>query len=138
VTLPRGLEARFRYGRLELGPASPRTLAPGSELAVPGPGRYLLPSVQGGSVEIRANDAAAIPWPLVLRGRRPGDRFRPDGGRGSKKLKGWLIDRKVPREERDTLLVLAAGPRVVAVPSLGAVAAGFGPSGAGLSVTIAG
>jgi tRNA(Ile)-lysidine synthase len=135
VSLPGGLEARCRYGTLELGPAAPRAgQQPAPELAVPGPGRY---AVAGrGSVEIRARDAAAIPWPLALRGRRPGDRFRPDGGRGSKKLKGWLIDRKVPREERDALLVLAAGDAIVAVPSLGVVAVGFGPSGAGLSVSI--
>jgi tRNA(Ile)-lysidine synthase len=87
-------------------------------------------------VEIRARHADAVPWPLALRGRRPGDRFRPDGGRGSKKLKEWLIDRKVPREERDDLVVLAAGGSIVAVPALGAVAAGFGPSGAGLFVSL--
>jgi tRNA(Ile)-lysidine synthase len=135
VNLPGGLEARSRYGKLELGPAAPRAgRQPAPEVAVPGPGRYAL--ADRGSVEIRARDAAAIPWPLALRGRRPGDRFRPDGGRGSKKLKGWLIDRKVPREERDALLVLAAGDAIMAVPALGVVAAGFGPSGAGLSVSI--
>jgi tRNA(Ile)-lysidine synthase len=87
-------------------------------------------------VEVAAADAAAIPWPLALRTRRPGDRFRPDGGRGTKKLKGWLIDRKVPREDRDGLLVLASGDRILAVPELGAVADGLGPRGAGLTVRV--
>jgi tRNA(Ile)-lysidine synthase len=87
-------------------------------------------------VHISARDPRGIPWPLSLRTRRAGDRFRPEGGRGAKKLKGWLIDRKVPREERDGLLVLAAGRDVLALPDLGVFARGMGPSGAGLSVSI--
>jgi tRNA(Ile)-lysidine synthase len=42
----------------------------------------------------------------------------------------------VPREEREALVVLAAGARVLAVPELGAVADGLGPSGADLSVRV--
>jgi tRNA(Ile)-lysidine synthase len=69
---------------------------------------------------------AAAAWPLLLRTRKPGDRFRPAGGRGSKKLKAWLIDRKVPRPDRDRLLLLAdAAGRVLWIPELGAVAAGL-------------
>ena len=33
---------------------------------------------------------------LVIRGRKSGDRFRPYGANGSKKLKDWMIDRKIP------------------------------------------
>jgi tRNA(Ile)-lysidine synthase len=62
-----------------------------------------------------------VDWPLRLGPRRPGDRFRPEGGRGAKKLKAWLIDRKVPREKRDALLVLAdRSGRVLWLPELGA------------------
>jgi tRNA(Ile)-lysidine synthase len=104
---------------------------------VPAPGRYPVPE-RGLAVEVAARSAEALPWPLALRTRRPGDRFRPDGGRGSKKLKSWLIDRKVPREARDALLVLADGASVLAVPELAAVAAGLGPSGAGLTVRVMG
>jgi tRNA(Ile)-lysidine synthase len=106
------------------------------EVTVPGPGRYPVPS--RGVVEIAARDAGAVPWPVALRTRRPGDRFRPEGGRGSKKLKSWLIDRKVPREARDALLVLAAGANVLAIPELAAVAEGLGPGGAGLTVRLDG
>jgi tRNA(Ile)-lysidine synthase len=133
AALPGGLEARCRYGRLEIGPAAAAS-APAGEVPVPGPGRYAFPP--RGYVEVDARDAGAVPWPATLRTRRPGDRFRPDGGRGTKKLKSWLIDRKVPREARDGLLVLAAGSTVLAVPELAAVAEGLGPRGAGLYVRV--
>jgi tRNA(Ile)-lysidine synthase len=85
---------------------------------------------------VSAADEARIPWPVELRTRRPGDRFRPEGGPGTKKLKSWLIDRKVPVERRDALLVLAAGARVLAVPALAAIEEGLGPRGAGLAVRV--
>jgi tRNA(Ile)-lysidine synthase len=133
ATLPGGLEARCRYGRLGIGAPSPAA-TPLEEVAVPGPGQY---EVARGVVEVTARDAAAVPWPAALRTRRPGDRFRPEGGRGTKKLKSWLIDRKVPREDRDALLVLARGATVLALPELAVVAEGLGPGGAGLSVRMA-
>lgn len=56
-------------------------------------------------------DAAAVDAAggLVLRSRRPGDRYRPLGCPGGRKLQDILVDRKVPREERDRLPVLTAG-----------------------------
>jgi tRNA(Ile)-lysidine synthase len=135
AALPGGLEARCRYGRLDVALPAPR--APRfADVRVPAPGRYDVPT--RGVVEVTARDAGAVPWPLALRTRRPGDRFRPEGGRGTKKLKAWLIDRKVPREDRDALLVVATGDRVLAVPELSAVAEGLGPSGAGLTVRLDG
>jgi tRNA(Ile)-lysidine synthase len=134
VALPGGLEVRCRYGALRIGPALETARVSATAVEVPAPGRYVVPS--WGAVEISARDPAGVSWPLLLRTRRPGDRFRPDRGRGAKKLKGWLIDRKVPREERDGLLVLAAGSDVLALPELGVLAAGVGPSGAGLVVRV--
>lgn len=132
--LPGGLEALSRYGRLEVRSAPTPPVALPREVAVPAPGRYPVPA--RGAVEVAARDPLRVPWPLSLRTRRAGDRFRPEGGPGAKTLKRWLIDRKVPREQRDGLLVLAAGSEVVALPELGVFAEGIGPSGAGLSVTI--
>lgn len=48
---------------------------------------------------------AALQGPLRLRHRLPGDRIHLK--KGTKKWKDWLIDRKVPRDERDEWILLA-------------------------------
>jgi tRNA(Ile)-lysidine synthase len=51
---------------------------------------------------------------LFVRNRRPGDRFRPFGMAGSRKLQDYLVDRKVPRSERDRVpLVVDGDDRIV-------------------------
>jgi tRNA(Ile)-lysidine synthetase-like protein len=76
---------------------------------------------------------ADVAWPLAARVRQAGDRFRPAGGRGSKTLKAWLIDRKVARARRDRLLLVTdGGHRVLAIPELGALAEGA----TGLSIRV--
>ncbi len=53
---------------------------------------------------------------LCLRTRRQGDRFRPKGmGGRSRKLKDWLIDRKIPRRLRDQIPLLCADDALVAI-----------------------
>ncbi len=130
VSLPGGLEARVAEGRLAVGPpqAAPEPLA----LAVPAPGTYSLPAAnlclrfEAPGEEGPFLREGAVDWPLWLRTRRAGDRFRPARGGGSKKLKAWLIDRKVARARRDRLLLLAdAGGRVLWIPELGVAAAGL-------------
>jgi tRNA(Ile)-lysidine synthase len=51
--------------------------------------------------------------PLLLRRRRPGDRFRPQGGRGSRSLQNYFVDQKVPRAFRDAWPILATAERVL-------------------------
>ncbi|HEY3886359.1 MAG TPA: tRNA lysidine(34) synthetase TilS [Vicinamibacterales bacterium] len=58
--------------------------------------------------------ADPLDLPLAVRSRRPGDRFRPLGAPGIRKLQDFLVDRKVPRTQRDTLpLVVDATDRIV-------------------------
>lgn len=47
--------------------------------------------------------------PLTVRNRRQGDRFQPYGMRGTKKIKDFMIDAKVPRYERDRIPLLVCG-----------------------------
>jgi tRNA(Ile)-lysidine synthase len=57
-------------------------------------------------------DADLTPGPLLVRARRPGDRFRPLGGPGSRKVKSFLIDRKVPVDERRHIPLVLSGDRI--------------------------
>ena len=53
---------------------------------------------------------------LRLRNPRPGDRFRPLGMAGRKKLKDLFIDRKVPRHRRRTAPLLVVGDEIAWIP----------------------
>jgi tRNA(Ile)-lysidine synthase len=52
-------------------------------------------------------DGGRIEYPLVVRNRRPGDRFQPLGMAEHKKLKDFFIDMKLPRERRDGVPLVA-------------------------------
>ncbi len=58
-------------------------------------------------------DWSRLQGPFVLRSRRPGDRFRPLGMRGSCKLSDYFIDRKIPRALRDDIPLLAGRDGII-------------------------
>lgn len=58
-------------------------------------------------------DYAAIGGELVVRRRRPGDRFQPLGMGESKKLQDFMVDARVPRPWRDRVPLVVA-PRGIA------------------------
>ncbi len=120
VRLPGGLEARVGRGALTIGPVpspEPSPASPVPPTRIDAPGTHRLPDGR----YLRVGEGTGAAWPLWWRSRLPGDRFRPTGGRGSKKLADWLIDRKVPREERARLLLLADDRGwVLWIPDLGA------------------
>lgn len=125
--LPAGMTVEKRYHQLifSLPSDEPReTIA--AEIAVHLPGRTLLPirrlQIDCTLGEATAQDiprlrrsanrleefvdADAVHPPLVVRTRRPGDRFFPLGAPGSKKLSDFLIDAKVDPQERRRVAVL--------------------------------
>jgi tRNA(Ile)-lysidine synthase len=63
-------------------------------------------------------DAARAPFPLRLRSPKPGDRFRPLGAPGSRKVGDFLTDRKLPREKRWQVPVVLADNEIVALLGL--------------------
>jgi len=137
LSLPGGIRASRIYGEMTLGPipAYAGDEASGSAdcsqlkawpLAVPG--RTEIPAlglaVTCQIVDRRAAESAAGPMtaffslaaaslPLTVRSRLPGDRFRPLGMAGEKKLKAYFIDAKIPRPERGRIPLLLAGSRII-------------------------
>ena len=63
-------------------------------------------------------DADKLSFPLEVRSRKPGDKYRPLGMSGEKKLKDLLRERKIPGEVRDLLPVFVSGGKIVWVPGL--------------------
>ena len=63
-------------------------------------------------------DADRIPAWLTVRARRAGDRFRPWGGPGERRLKTFFIDAGVPRWERSRIPLLEADGEIIWVAGL--------------------
>lgn len=133
ATLPGGLALTVGYdtltvadARYEPPPPGP-ILPPGTEVPVALPGRTSLPGsdwvLEADFLEdwtpgeVRGNpdrwtaylDAERLGGTPVLRTRRPGDRFRPQGMSGhAPPLTDWMINARVPRAVRDILPLLVA------------------------------
>ena len=119
ISLPAGVTASRRYDLLcfaaeaaapsitPLTVACPFdvTLSDGARLA-------LLPANDG--VRIRA---AALDGEILIRPRKTGDMLRLSGGR--KTLKSLMIDRKIPREDRECCPVLECRGRILAAMPIG-------------------
>jgi len=135
VCLPDGVSAEERNGRLLVsrGRSAIEEAQKPLQVEVRVPGRTECPDhgfvldtecLEGGHERLREFlkckppneelcDLEKITFPLALRFRKRGDRFWPLGAPGERKLKDFLIDRKVPRDERDVIPLLASGDRVV-------------------------
>lgn len=127
ISLPAGTRAYRSYGRLIISPI-PEAEKSFAARPLRVPGRTVLP---GGKLAVEAFlcrpdelswppasqqaylDHDTLPGPLLLRTRWPGARFYPQGAPGSKKLKDFLIDQKVPRHHRNRLPLVAAGNEVI-------------------------
>jgi tRNA(Ile)-lysidine synthase len=85
--------------------------------------RRLEPDPSGGPPEVPTAsrrldwmDADKVLWPLTLRPWKPGDRFRPLGAGGSKKLQDFFTDAKIPRTERRGIPVLCDREKICSIP----------------------
>lgn len=122
--LPDGLRAETEYDTLRVsrrGETRPAVM-PGL-LEVPGMldlgdagtivARAGRPGEVPGGPDTVAIDADAVAWPLVVDSPRDGDRMRPLGLGGTKKLSDVLIDAKVPKRLRRATPVVRDGVRIV-------------------------
>ena len=125
-----GLSATRQGSRIVLGPGEPEPFSNSFRfpLSIPGeveaagwtisagmperPGPLGALASRGDSVAVAAEP---LRYPLSVRSRRRGDRFRPLGmhGRG-RKLQDFLVDRKVARADRDSLpLVVDSDDQII-------------------------
>jgi tRNA(Ile)-lysidine synthase len=122
VSLPQGLAASVGAREVSIGPAPQGSSQAIAETRLAVPGRTELPGwvvvaeiVRPPPAEPRPRtrfeawlDADAVGPGVVVRSRRRGDRLRPLGLGGEKKLQDVLVDAKVPQEERDSVPVVCA------------------------------
>jgi len=132
--LPGGVVVEKSYDTLLFYPAGgsrPGGFIETRELIIPG--RTDIPET-GQTVEVKVSSsppegitgtAAFLPFngalPLLFaRSRREGDRFCPHGLNGTKKLKDYFIDKKIPRAQRDRVLLICDENEVLWIPGLAA------------------
>jgi tRNA(Ile)-lysidine synthase len=126
LSLPNGLQIRRAYNQLIFQKTA--TAIDGFEYEIAMPGRTELSSLNAEVVaSIETGQPAHFPdgkfqavfdfervtLPLKLRNRREGDRFQPFGMQGSKKVKDFLIDAKVPQPERERASILVCGDEIL-------------------------
>ncbi|MBI5885087.1 MAG: tRNA lysidine(34) synthetase TilS [Deltaproteobacteria bacterium] len=58
-------------------------------------------------------DYDALPQPIILRPYKPGDRLRPIGMKGSRKIKDIYIDARVPASLRPRIPLLVCGSEII-------------------------
>jgi len=123
LDLPGGLRVQRVYDRVLFGDPCSEDL-PAHGRSLPGPGAYDVDgtglrftlkeraraevSSLAVSPRVAFLDAARLSYPLELRPVKPGDRFVPLGMHGHRKVKDFLIDRKVPLSDRRRALILAS------------------------------
>ena len=132
VTLPGGKRIRCASGVVSLLPEAPRAAIPSdAEIPVPGVvewGNFRIETSLGGAISrerpamdvwpaiCTLSSARLAGRPLIVRGRRPGDRIAPFGLRGTKKLQDVFTDAKVPEARRDAYPVIVSGDEIVWLP----------------------
>jgi len=108
-----------RHSRLGDGAVTPvRPLAARLEAEALEGGRELLQSRHAGDPFAELMDMDCLALPLVARFRRPGDRMRPLGAPGCRKLQDILTDLHVPRLKRDRTLLVTMRDRPIWIVGL--------------------
>jgi tRNA(Ile)-lysidine synthase len=135
IDISGGRRVEVSYGAVHVGPrASVRAPVPGpapAPLRIDGPGAYRWAA---GTLDVKQAarrsarpagagkaefDADLLEWPLTARARKSGDRMRPRGGRGSRKLSDLMIDARIARRARAGLPVVTnARGELLFVPGL--------------------
>ncbi len=129
ISLPGGLTAKKSYDFLELRRASPKKFNKFTRKILNIPGKTYVPELNleiEGELKERDNlswppdpereaclDYEKLTFPLHLSLRWPGAKFRPLGMKGTKKLKDFFMDEKIPQEERNKIPLVLSKNEIV-------------------------
>ena len=133
VNLPQGIIFKVVYHRLELIDSRlkpekekksfniswdiPGTVKLGENKILKGTFLSSKPNITEGFLEV-VLDGEKITTPLIVRSRKPGDRLRPLGMKGTKKVKDVFIDKKIPKEIRDLIPIVCSGEDIIWLPGI--------------------
>lgn len=126
--LPGGLEARTEYDNLVVRSGGEAARVAPALLPLPGKAdlgeagtmtaEVADPAILPADLDTALMDAGSLGDTLVVDAAREGDRIRPLGMEGSRKLSDLFVDAKVPRSARAATPVVRDGDRVVWVAGL--------------------
>jgi tRNA(Ile)-lysidine synthase len=124
-SLPGGITATIDQTSVIIGKRSMPSAFPIKPVALSIPGRAI---IERQEIEARVEPPPAMPSTgnrleayldadktgadLTVRSRRPGDRLRPLGLGGEKKLQDILVDAKVPARDRDAVPLVCSGDQI--------------------------
>ncbi|HUF17899.1 MAG TPA: tRNA lysidine(34) synthetase TilS, partial [Thermoanaerobaculia bacterium] len=98
-------------------------VVPGTSVLIPEIGKRLTlerrqnaPGEPSDAFQLPSADTSA---PFIVRSRRPGDRFHPAGRSSDRSLSDFLIERRIPREVRDSIPLLTWRGEIVSVGGVG-------------------
>ena len=119
--MPFGITAYKEYEYLTITNKKKEVVKFGAELKsgtvdVPGYGKIVVKRVKDfiPKPNVLYIDYKKVPRDAIWRFRQNGDVFEKFGG-GTKKLKSYLIDKKIPQRERTNIPVLASGKEVLVI-----------------------
>lgn len=119
--IARGIAARIEYGKLRFGAVKTENngfsyrIRIGEKIYVPELKAEIVVEYAEGKEADGAEyfSAENIENSVIeLRSRRTGDSFCPTGMRGTKKLKDYMIDEKIPRQQRDLVGLLTIDGKI--------------------------
>jgi tRNA(Ile)-lysidine synthase len=129
MDLGQGIRLRLGYEDLyiehkaePIGSLVFRLIPPDTHINLSVPSQLRLNSIKIGVSLVPPSDESVVhiklprDVSLTLRTRQAGDRFQPIGMKGhSKKVKAWMIDRKIPRQLRDKIPLLVTNDQIIAI-----------------------
>lgn len=126
INLPKGVLVSKQYEKLIFSNHRPEPRPFIYEVTIPGKVKVIetgelfsFTIIPAGDLQSAAGetyfDFDKLELPLFLRSRKDGDRFEPSNMGGSKKLKDFFVDIKLPVVERDKVPILASQHRIYAL-----------------------